>query len=100
MTHAKFSDPANPPQKKKFETCTKFQVNKERANAAHALSIEYQQEASEALLASTSICLRLLRDTLVDFQGRGAAYGIYMGLEYFSKLFNKPMQRESDFGGR
>ena len=30
----------------------------------------------------------------------GAGYGISMGLEYFQKFLDKPMQRESDFGGR
>ena len=29
-----------------------------------------------------------------------AGYGISMGLEYFQKFLDKPMQRESDFGGR
>ena len=44
---------------------------------------------------------------MVDFQeigggggGGGAGYGISMGLEYFQKFLDKPMQRESDFGGR
>ena len=29
----------------------------------------------------------------------GGGYGISMGLEYFQKFLDKPMQRESDFGG-
>ena len=31
--------------------------------------------------------------------GGGAGYGISMGLEYFQKFLDKPMQREGDFGG-
>ena len=35
--------------------------------------------------------------------GRGgggyAGYVIFMGLEYFQKFLDKPMQRESNFGG-
>ena len=31
--------------------------------------------------------------------GGGGGYGISMGLEYFQKFLDKPMQRESDFGG-
>ena len=27
-------------------------------------------------------------------------YGISMGLEYFQKFLDKPIQKESDFGGR
>ena len=31
--------------------------------------------------------------------GGGDGYRIYMELEYFKKFLNKPMQKESDFGG-
>ena len=31
--------------------------------------------------------------------GGGAGYVIFMGLEYFQKFLDKPMQRESNFGG-
>ena len=31
--------------------------------------------------------------------GGGGGYGISMGLEYFQKFLDKPMQRESDFRG-
>ena len=32
-------------------------------------------------------------------RGGGDGYGISMGLEYFQKFLDQPMQRESDFGG-
>ena len=44
----------------------------------------------------------LRRPFASDFSGTGgggAGYGISMGLEYFQKFLDKPMQRESDFGG-
>ena len=31
--------------------------------------------------------------------GGKAGYVIFMGLEYFQKFLDKPMQRESNFGG-
>ena len=31
--------------------------------------------------------------------GEGDGYEISMGLEYFQKFLDKPMQRASDFGG-
>ena len=53
-----------------------------------------------ALSASTSIYLRLLRLIFRSLGGGGVGgYGISMGLEYFQKFLDKPMQRESDFGG-
>ena len=51
---------------------------------------EKQQDTFEALFASTSICLRLRRGGGL---GGGAGYGIPMGLEYFQKFLDKPMQR-------
>ena len=50
---------------------------------------------------STSIWLRLLRDTLVDCRELGwsglGSYGIYMGQENF---LNRPILKERDFGGQ
>ena len=64
------------------------------------LSFEYQQDAFEALFGSTSICLGLNGSLLGGGAGGGEArYVIFMGLEYFQKFLDKPMQRESNFGG-
>ena len=58
-----------------------------------------QQDAFEALFASTSICLGLNGSLLGGGGGEEAGYVIFMGLEYFKKFLDKPMQRESNFGG-
>ena len=43
-----------------------------------------------------SICLGLNGSLLGE---GGAGYVISMGLEYFQKFLDKPIQRESNFGG-
>ena len=52
--------------------------------------------------APTSICLRLNGSLLGGGRGGGggeAGYVIFMGLECFQKFLDKPMQKESNFGG-
>ena len=46
-----------------------------------------------------SICLGLNGSFLGGGGGGEAGYVIFMGLEYFQKFLDKPMQRESNFGG-